>query len=105
MLALWTLSPALLNMSDDAEYRPGRRAKRGSHARTRERYVAIVIGPKSLFNNSTEDTIDEALVFCQTCRHGGHAEHILEWFYGDEGGKAHETCPVASCQCQCANGS
>ena len=48
------------------------------------------------------DTIDEALVFCQTCRHGGHASHILEWFYGEENGKPHEMCPVASCQCRCA---
>ncbi|OJA08210.1 hypothetical protein AZE42_08907 [Rhizopogon vesiculosus] len=24
------------------------------------------------------DTIDEAIVICQTCRHGGHPSHILD---------------------------
>lgn len=55
-----------------------------------------------LTHAQAKDTIDEALVFCQTCRHGGHASHVLEWFYGEENGKPHETCPVASCQCRCA---
>ena len=49
------------------------------------------------------DTIVDALVFCQTCRHGGHAEHILEWFLREDGGRAHDTCAVASCQCRCAD--
>ncbi|UYV67394.1 MIOS [Cordylochernes scorpioides] len=33
--------------------------------------------------------------WCQTCRHGGHAQHLLDWF------KVHSNCPVASCQCKC----
>jgi len=53
---------------------------------------------------SSKDTIDEALVFCQSCRHGGHASHILEWFHGEDGNRSHGTCPVASCQCRCAEG-
>ncbi|KAH8077520.1 hypothetical protein BXZ70DRAFT_1053623, partial [Cristinia sonorae] len=52
--------------------------------------------------HSSKDTIDEALVFCQSCRHGGHASHILEWFHGEDGNRSHGTCPVASCQCRCA---
>lgn len=33
--------------------------------------------------------------WCQTCRHGGHAEHMREWF------KRHNECPVSSCACRC----
>ncbi|KAI8143121.1 hypothetical protein BJV82DRAFT_515140, partial [Fennellomyces sp. T-0311] len=33
--------------------------------------------------------------WCQTCRHGGHAVHIFEWF------KNHTTCPVSNCSCNC----
>ncbi|KAI0338210.1 hypothetical protein BDW22DRAFT_1487781 [Trametopsis cervina] len=52
-----------------------------------------------------KDTIDEALVFCQTCRHGGHSSHIMEWFFGDDDGRrSHEVCAVASCDCRCADG-
>ncbi|KAI8812511.1 WD40-repeat-containing domain protein [Cladochytrium replicatum] len=34
--------------------------------------------------------------WCQTCRHGGHAVHILDWF------EEHTICPVSDCSCQCA---
>lgn len=60
-----------------------------------------------------KDTIGEAIVFCQTCRHGGHASHIMEWFFpvdceenGDgqgRGSKAHDVCAVPDCDCHCAN--
>ncbi|KAI8071562.1 hypothetical protein BC940DRAFT_330800 [Gongronella butleri] len=33
--------------------------------------------------------------WCQTCRHGGHAIHMSEWF------KKHSSCPVSNCACQC----
>ncbi|KAG2219747.1 hypothetical protein INT45_007786 [Circinella minor] len=33
--------------------------------------------------------------WCQTCRHGGHATHIFDWF------RNHDTCPVSSCSCHC----
>ncbi|KAH9859133.1 hypothetical protein C2E23DRAFT_717088, partial [Lenzites betulinus] len=48
---------------------------------------------------------EEALVFCQTCRHGGHASHINDWFYGDGGAatRAHGTCPIAGCECRCSD--
>ncbi|KAI0071900.1 hypothetical protein K474DRAFT_1629835 [Panus rudis PR-1116 ss-1] len=52
----------------------------------------------------TSNTIDEGLVFCQSCRHGGHASHILEWFYGEDGTRSHGSCPVANCHCRCADG-
>ena len=46
------------------------------------------------------DTIDDAFLFCQTCRHGGHASHIMEWFYG-EGSDGERRCPIADCECSC----
>ncbi|XP_066586197.1 GATOR2 complex protein MIOS [Prorops nasuta] len=33
--------------------------------------------------------------WCQTCRHGGHADHIIHWF------RQHLECPVTSCTCRC----
>lgn len=33
--------------------------------------------------------------WCQTCRHGGHTEHLSEWF------KTHTECPVTCCNCKC----
>ncbi|XP_068202400.1 GATOR2 complex protein MIOS-A [Palaemon carinicauda] len=33
--------------------------------------------------------------WCQTCRHGGHAQHLMEWF------KEHTECPVTQCNCKC----
>ena len=48
------------------------------------------------------DTIDDAIVMCQTCRHGGHVAHILDWFYGESGGPSHDVCAVADCDCRCA---
>ena len=51
------------------------------------------------------DTIDEALVFCQSCKHGGHESHIAEWFYGNrEVGEPRRTCAVIDCTCYCDEG-
>lgn len=33
--------------------------------------------------------------WCQSCRHGGHTEHLTHWF------STHAECPVASCSCKC----
>ena len=49
------------------------------------------------------DTFDDAIVICQTCRHGGHAVHILEWFLDEDGRRTHDVCPVADCNCRCAD--
>ena len=51
------------------------------------------------------DTFDDAIVICQTCRHGGHAVHILEWFLNEDGRRTHEVCPVGDCNCRCADES
>ena len=41
--------------------------------------------------------IEEAIVWCQSCRHGGHFKHMEEWFR-EEG-----ECPVTDCPCECGN--
>ncbi|KAL7418703.1 hypothetical protein Q5752_006386 [Cryptotrichosporon argae] len=50
------------------------------------------------------DSIDAAYVSCNTCRHGGHAAHILAWFEGGlDGEPARDVCAVAGCKCRCAS--
>ena len=39
--------------------------------------------------------IENWFSWCQTCRHGGHAAHLQEWF------KDHVACPAADCNCRC----
>ncbi|KAI5123084.1 hypothetical protein M0805_000518 [Coniferiporia weirii] len=68
--------------------------------------MSVCIVPDSgrendLLHSSFRDTIDDAFVFCQTCRHGGHAAHIIEWFFGEDGDRRRRTCPVADCDCYC----
>ncbi|OJA15730.1 hypothetical protein AZE42_07254, partial [Rhizopogon vesiculosus] len=46
-----------------------------------------------------QNTIDEAIIICQTCQHSGHASHILDWFFGEDGARSHDMCPVADCDC------
>ena len=41
--------------------------------------------------------LDDWIVWCSTCRHGGHKGHLTEWF------GTFDECPVAGCTCQCAN--
>lgn len=40
-------------------------------------------------------TFDKAIVWCQNCKHGGHANHLAEWF------SKYNVCPVSGCDCQC----
>ncbi|KAJ4483259.1 hypothetical protein J3R30DRAFT_3284977 [Lentinula aciculospora] len=50
------------------------------------------------------DTMDDAILLCLGCRHGGHASHILQWFFGQDGAiLSHRLCPVADCAHQCGN--
>ncbi|XP_077513332.1 GATOR complex protein mio isoform X1 [Amblyomma americanum] len=34
--------------------------------------------------------------WCQSCRHGGHAIHLMDWF------RDHADCPVTGCSCKCS---
>jgi len=56
-----------------------------------------------LVHSRFKDTIDDAIVLCQNCRHGGHASHILDWFFGQNDTQAHPTCAIADCDCRCAD--
>jgi len=40
---------------------------------------------------------DDWFTWCQTCRHGGHAKHLQDWF------SLHLECPVADCRCKCTS--
>ncbi|KAI8913537.1 hypothetical protein EDD86DRAFT_187402 [Gorgonomyces haynaldii] len=42
-----------------------------------------------------DSRFDLWFTWCQTCRHGGHAIHMFDWFRG------HQKCPVAGCDCFC----
>eukprot|EP00026_Physarum_polycephalum_P001793 Phypoly_transcript_01796.p1 GENE.Phypoly_transcript_01796~~Phypoly_transcript_01796.p1 ORF type:complete len:954 (+),score=144.73 Phypoly_transcript_01796:249-3110(+) len=46
---------------------------------------------------SGSNAFDEWFSWCQTCRHGGHAKHLLEWF------SVHAECPVTDCTCKCCS--
>lgn len=35
--------------------------------------------------------------WCQTCKHGGHIKHLIDWF------KNHDKCPFLHCKCECLN--
>ncbi|KAF0742130.1 hypothetical protein Ae201684P_008626 [Aphanomyces euteiches] len=37
----------------------------------------------------------EWFTWCQTCKHGGHAHHMANWF------ATHDVCPVSDCDCPC----
>ncbi|RNF11746.1 hypothetical protein TraAM80_00729 [Trypanosoma rangeli] len=37
----------------------------------------------------------DSLAWCTACRHGGHANHLQEWFL------THHKCPVYGCSCRC----
>jgi WD repeat-containing protein mio len=37
----------------------------------------------------------EWFTWCQSCKHGGHAHHVADWF------AAHAVCPVTDCGCKC----
>ncbi|KAI0220830.1 GATOR complex protein MIOS [Lamellibrachia satsuma] len=39
--------------------------------------------------------LSDWFTWCQTCRHGGHADHMTSWF------SEHSECPVSGCLCKC----
>ncbi|KNZ76567.1 WD repeat-containing protein [Termitomyces sp. J132] len=55
-----------------------------------------------LHTHSSKDTMEDTIVMCQTCRHGGHVSHIIAWFNGQDGSFGHDVCAVADCDCHCA---
>jgi hypothetical protein len=50
---------------------------------------------ESPLDQSSTNPFDKWFTWCQTCRHGGHASHISDWF------EHHDVCPVVDCTCRC----
>lgn len=46
-------------------------------------------------DNAVKSDFDIWFTWCQSCRHGGHGCHLLDWF------SAHSECPVTGCACKC----
>ena len=60
-------------------------------SKTTSKRSAVQIREMSTLNFS------EWFTWCQMCKHGGHADHIAQWFEG------HDTCGVSGCDCRCAS--
>lgn len=43
------------------------------------------------------ESLENAMVWCPKCFHGGHFSHIMRWMSISEKKK----CPVYSCKCKC----
>lgn len=35
--------------------------------------------------------------WCQSCKHGGHIKHLIEWF------RLNQKCPYLHCKCKCTS--
>lgn len=60
------------------------------HLGTASGAFSIESGP-----DSKSSPFDNWFTWCQSCHHGGHAGHVMDWF------KDHSDCPVAGCSCKC----
>jgi len=58
--------------------------------------MAPAFGPRQGDKSEGSTKFDEWFTWCQTCRHGGHAKHLMEWF------ETHDECPVTDCTCKCS---
>jgi WD repeat-containing protein mio len=56
----------------------------------------MIKGKNDTWVSNTEISFDDWFSWCQTCRHGGHAKHLLDWF------SSHDKCPVTGCECLCS---
>lgn len=52
-------------------------------------------GQDDLHDRTAMNPFDKWFTWCQTCRHGGHASHMMQWF------SKHKECPVVECTCRC----
>jgi hypothetical protein len=46
---------------------------------------------KHTLNDKLE--LQDSFILCQKCKHGGHFNHIFEWF------RLNAECPFANCEC------
>jgi hypothetical protein len=47
------------------------------------------------FDQNSMHDFKSWFTWCQACRHGGHADHMADWF------RQHAECPVTDCKCHC----
>ncbi|XP_014229294.1 GATOR complex protein MIOS-B [Trichogramma pretiosum] len=60
----------------------------------------LQMNPTNSNRNEEEGKLTEFndwFTWCQSCRHGGHASHLRNWF------QQHSECPVTSCNCRCSS--
>jgi len=55
-------------------------------------YILTFIALKYL---ESQNSFNYWFTWCQSCFHGGHAIHMMEWF------ENHDECPVSNCTCKC----
>ena len=55
--------------------------------------------PLSMSMSSADSALlqDNYYTFCTLCRHGGHADHVLDWF------ASNDACAASGCGCNCLN--
>lgn len=63
--------------------------------RERSRSTARSGNPMNSSENLSALPLAEWFTWCMSCKHGGHAHHLVGWFAN------HETCPVSGCDCRC----
>lgn len=59
-----------------------------------------LVGPSGVSGRGAANKAPDTrswFVWCQACGHGGHHNHLAEWF------AVHEECPVADCACLCVS--
>lgn len=65
-----------------------------------ESFSSCAVSPSTLhLADPSTNRPASMLAWCQRCRHGGHATHLLEWF------ERSEVCAVAGCDCKCRGGA
>ncbi|XP_076467214.1 GATOR2 complex protein MIOS-like [Babylonia areolata] len=62
---------------------------------TASTFVASAEQPAIRSGQAKTTPFHDWFAWCQTCRHGGHASHITQWF------RDHGDCPVTGCTCKC----
>uniref|UniRef100_A0A7E4UZD1 Zinc_ribbon_16 domain-containing protein n=2 Tax=Panagrellus redivivus TaxID=6233 RepID=A0A7E4UZD1_PANRE len=57
-------------------------------------HYGSVVESTPLFGEA-DSALDYSFVYCIRCQHGGHCNHVTDWF------KDHDMCPASGCTCRC----
>jgi hypothetical protein len=90
-------TPSIMNMSTASTYRAKQMACPSCRKPLPRCAICLLHMGMPLTSNRSESysALDTAFTWCQTCRHGGHAIHIMQWF------SRNDQCPVSECECRC----